>query len=266
MNRGEFHLHTGISWCAAREMSPEAISAKAGAMGLARIGLADHLWLDPRRGSRPAVGWILRVREALRALPAGGPVMLVGAEADCAPGLGAAGGDALRDLDYVVAAYHFSDVRTGLAPWPSSPDELALRMLDGFRSLIDAPGVRIAGHPFFVPPRVWNRLPLSVQDNPDEAFARVVRGAGRLLALAAERGIAIELNAKALGPWSRAALLPIVRIARECGCRFALSSDAHRLDEIGRSRTLADWVSAAGIGGREILTGDEWRPAPRSAA
>jgi len=254
-------VHTSISWCAASDMTPEAMTARAAREGLAAIGFADHLWLDRRRGSRPALDWILRLRDALARIPPAGPSRLVGAEADCAPGLGAAGGFELRRLDFVVAAYHFSDVRTGLASWPRTVEELALRMLDGFRSVLDAPAARIAGHPFFVPPSVYRRLPAPLQDRLGDAFAIVIRGAGRLLALAAERGIAIELNAKALGPRSRETMLPVIRAARECGCRFALSSDAHRLDEIGRTRELAGYIRMAGIGGRDLVTGEEFVPA-----
>ncbi|MEK7474477.1 MAG: hypothetical protein AAB152_02480 [Candidatus Coatesbacteria bacterium] len=258
MANAEFHIHTSISWCAAPDMTPEAMQAQATRAGLSVMGFADHLWLDPRRGSRPAVPWILRLREGLARLPAGGPRHLLGAEADCAPGLGAAGGDALRQLDFVVAAYHFADVRAGLVPWPRTVEELAARVLDGFRSLLDAPAARIAGHPFFIPPSVYRRLPEAVQERLGDVFAIVALGAGRFLPLAAERGIAIELNVKALGPWSREVMLPVLRTARECGCRFALSSDAHRLDEIGRTRGLAGYLRDAGIGDRDLVTGDEF--------
>jgi histidinol phosphatase-like PHP family hydrolase len=237
-------------------MTPDAMLARGSSLGLQTMGFADHLWLDPRRGSRPSLAWILRLREALATIPAGGPRRLVGAETDCAPGLGAAGGEGLRALDFVVAAYHFADVREGLQPWPGTTEDLAACMLAGFRSLLDAPGVTIAGHPFFIPPSVFRRLPEPVRDRIGDAIGLVTHGAGELLTIAAARGVAFELNARALGPWSRAALLPVIRIARECGCRFALSSDAHRLDEIGLSARLSDYLRVAGIGPREIVEGD----------
>lgn len=268
MGSAEFHVHTNVSWCAGEDMSPAAMRARAAAEGLSLLGFADHLWLDPKRGCRPALARVLGLRRSLAALPPSGPRTLAGAEADCAPGLGAAGGEGLRELDFVVAAYHFADVRTGLVSWPRTPEELARILLDGFRSVIDAPGVRIAGHPFFIPPSVWRRLPEGLREEPEEAFAVVARSAGRLLALAAERGIAIELNAKALGPWARETMRPVVAAARECGCRFALSSDAHLLGEIGRSLSLSEWVRSAGIGSREIADGEGWPPpsAARPAA
>jgi hypothetical protein len=137
-------------------------------------------------------------------------------------------------------------------------EELALRILDGFRSLLDAPAARIAGHPFFIPPSVYRRLPETLQDRLGDVFAIVVRGAGRLLPIAAGRKIAIELNVKALGPQSRKVMLPVLRTARECGCRFALSSDAHQLDEIGRTLGLAGYLRTAGIGERDLVTGEEF--------
>jgi histidinol phosphatase-like PHP family hydrolase len=242
----DFHVHSSLSWCAGAEMTPAAIVATAGDRGVTVIGLADHLWLDPKRGSRPAVARLLEHRDTLACL--GTPVrILLGAEADCAPGRGIAGGAELEKLDFAVAAYHFADVREGATPWPKTPADLAEILLAGFSSVVAAPGARIAGHPFFIPPSVYRRFPVSLQKSSSAAMEIVARRAGELFGRAAERGMAIELNVRALGPWYRRLLLPLFRTAAECGCGFVVSSDAHRLGELGRGGTLEDYLSGAGV-------------------
>ncbi len=234
-------------------MTPAALAARATARGVSVIGLADHLWLTkPRPGqpantARPAPARILALRPLLAALPAGSPHILLGAEADCAPGMGIAGGDELAGFDYVVGAYHFSEIRAGWASWPRTPGELAHAMLDGFREIVMSPHVRVAGHPFFIPPRVYHRLPEALRERLGDAFGIIATAAPRLLQHAQRAGIAVELNAKALGRMHQPALLPFYRAAKDVGCRFVLSSDAHRLDDVGRSGILRDYARSAGI-------------------
>ena len=241
----DLHVHTNLSWCAGQDMSPDAIAEEARRSGLHTVGLADHLWLDRKRGCRPAVAHLGRRR---RELTATGPVrILFGAEADCAPRRGLAGGAETRELDFVIAAYHFTDVREGLTSWPRTPEELARIMLEGFRSATEAPAATVIGHPFYLPPAVFRRLPPDLQDALPDAVALVVRGAGDLLGVAARRGLALELNFKALGPVHRALLAPLFRRAAEAGLTFTVSSDAHRLADLGRTRLLKEYLGEIGV-------------------
>jgi len=243
---GDFHIHTNASWCAAAEMTPAAVAAAAGALGLAEIGLSDHLWLDAARGSRPAVARLL-ARRREPAGGAGGPAVRLGAEADCAPGLGIAGGAELAALDYVIAADHFSDLRQGVAPWPDSPETLAGRLAAGLLAAAGAPHATILGHMGYLPARVAGKMPWLGPGGMASVYELALPLATPALAEAARRGVAVELNAKALGPRSRALLLPWFRRARELGCAFTFASDAHRLADVGRQRLLADYARAAGI-------------------
>ncbi len=242
----DLHVHTNASWCAGREMSPDAIARAGEISRIPAIGLADHLWLDPKRGTRPAPERLLRLREEIRK-PDARKILLVGAEADCAPGIGAAGGKSLSKLDFAVVAYHFADLRRGLVPWPETPEALASMIVDGFRAVIEAPFVTVAGHPFFIPPRILARLPEGLLSNLDEAFEAARKRVGPLFELAARRGIALELNAKALGPVARRTLLPLFRAAAEQGCRFALSSDSHMLGDIGKTRLMLGYAEKIGL-------------------
>ena len=274
MNRygTDFHVHSSLSWCAGAEMTAEAIAETAGKRGLSVIGLADHLWLDPRRESRPAIARLLGRREALADL--GSQVrILLGAEADCAPGRGIAGGagsaasgivgndsargPGLDKLDFVVAAYHFADVREGATPWPKTPEDLAEILLAGFSAVVRAPVARVAGHPFFIPPSVYRRFPPDLQKSSGAAMEIVARRAGELFRLASARGMAVELNVRALGPYYQRTLLPLFRTAAECGCGFVVSSDAHRLGELGRGGILEDYLSGAGVTDKLLERGDD---------
>src|SRR6185503_717564 len=196
-------------------------------------------------GSRPSIDRLLTLRPQVAA---SSPVkLLLGAEADCAPHAGLAGGESVSALDYVIAAYHFTDVRHGAEPVPETPEALARLLLNGFHSLIRAPHATIAGHPFFIPPTVYHKLPETLQRRIPDAFALVRQSAAPLFAEAKARNVAIELNAKALGPRHRDALLPLFRLAKDAGCRFVLSSDAHLPGEIGRSRSLSAYATTLGL-------------------
>jgi histidinol phosphatase-like PHP family hydrolase len=265
MFSADFHVHTSISWCAAEEMTLEGIARTAGMEGLETVGLADHLWLDPRRGTRPALSRLLTLREKIADLRS--PVrFLLGAEADCAPHRGVAGAGETDKLDFVIASYHFADVREGAVPRPSTPEELAALLIGGFRSVVSAPGILVAGHPFYIPPAVYRRLPPSLQERIGEAVGIVLREAGPVFEQAARRGIAVELNARALGPVHRRMLLPLFRLAVECGCAFTVSSDSHGLRDLGRTRELKSYMKSAGITSASLRTADGVFPSalPRS--
>jgi len=228
-------------------MTMETIAARASQAGFTVIGISDHTWLDLERGCRPAVAHIMESRREIDAVKT--PVrILLGAEADCAPGRGAAGGDELRLLDYAVGSYHFADVRENQASAPDSPEKLASMLAGGFRSVVESPHITIAGHPLHIPRRIYRVMPDPLFDLLPEAYRMAIELSLPQLKTAAERGIAIEINAHALFPRIRAGMLPFYRLAREAGCRFAVTSDAHRPGEVGKGRAEAvKYAEQAGI-------------------
>lgn len=233
-------------------MTLEAIARNAAALGLQTAGISDHIWLDPERGCRPTVAHILGLREEIARLPSP-PRFLLGAESDCAPPWGPAGGAELARLDFVIGSYHFADVRLGAMPAPATAAELAVLLLAGFRSVVDGGHVTVAGHPFHIPRRIYAGLPPALAKNLAPAYAFVRAGAHPLLALAASLGVALELNAGALFPRLRPELLPVFREARELGCRFILSSDAHRPEEMERRAGLLDYAASIGRDASSML-------------
>jgi len=271
--RHDLHLHTTASWDAAAEMTPAAVVARARAAGLEAVGFADHLWLTPKGTCRPSPAYLSRKRgqepfsppKGVRSLSiedgrAPDPFcVLFGVEADCAPVPGMAGGGDLKAFDFVIGSYHFADLRYGSVPRPSSPEEFTARLLAGLRSVLEAPRVDIVGHPFHMPWRALEHLPESLRARIPEAVAGALEQAGPLIDLAVQRGIALELNARALTHRGRAGLSAFFREALRRGARFVISSDAHQLAEMDGVGEVADY--ARGLG---IRPSDLWTP-PGSA-
>jgi histidinol phosphatase-like PHP family hydrolase len=228
-------------------MTIEAIGQKAQEAGLAVIGISDHIWLDLERGSRPAIEHLLASRDEIDAY-GGATRILLGAEADCAPGRGAAGGEGLRLLDYTVGSYHFAEVREHQAEPPETPEQLAIMLVEGFRSVVESPHINICGHPLHIPRRIYRAMPDSLFDLLPEAYRRAISAAKPHLVTAAGKGVIIEMNSHALFPKVREGMLPFFRLAREAGCRFAVTSDAHRPGEVGRGRAeTIEYAGRAGI-------------------
>lgn len=245
----DLHIHTFHSYCASKEMTLEAVEKEAVRAGLGVIGISDHIWLDLERGCRPAVAHILATGNEIESY--GGKIrFLLGAEADCAPGRGAAGGNDLHSLDYVVGSYHFAEVREKQEPVPETPEQLATMLARGFQSAVEADHITIAGHPLHIPRRIYRAVPDTLFDLMPETYRLATVMSGPILETAAKRGVVIEVNSHALFPRVREGMLPFFQLAREAGCRFAVTSDAHRPGEVGRGRAeTLEYALRAGITG-----------------
>jgi DNA polymerase (family 10) len=114
--------------------------------------------------------------------------------------------DCLAQLDIVVASIH------------SNFTQEEAQATDRVLRAIDCPYVDVLGHP--TGRRLFKREPIAM-DVP------------RVLAAAVERGVALELNGQA----ERMDLGDVhVRLARELGARFVVSSDAHSIDSFNNVR------------------------------
>jgi len=259
MSSSDLHVHSYHSYCASPEMTLAAIAIKAVETGLATVGISDHIWLDLERGCRPAVAHILNTRKELEGLPT--PVrFLLGAEADCTPGRGAAGGDELRLLDYAIGSYHFAEVRENEAPVPGTPEGLGLMLAEGFRAVVEAPHISVAGHPLHIPRRIYRAMNDRVRAGLPQVYRTAVEAASGHLRTAASRGVAIELNARALFPKVRPAMLPFFMSARRAGCRFSLTCDAHRPGEMDARGELAVYADGLGLSSADFLNAGNFSP------
>ena len=202
---GDLHMHTTVT--DGRD-TLEAMAAEAQRRGYRYVAITDHSkalamanGLDERRALEHAA----RVR-ALNGRYEG-LTLLAGIECDIlADGTLDLADDCLAQLDIVVASIH------------SNFTQEVPQATDRVLRAIECPYVDVLGHP--TGRRLFKREPIAM-DIP------------RVLEAAVERGVALELNGQA----ERMDLGDVhVRLAREMGARFVVSSDAHSIDSFNNVR------------------------------
>jgi len=220
--RHNMHIHTFRSNCGQPEMVIADIVERAESAGLEVIGLVDHVDLGAAKeiaalhADRRDVE---RLRPALKVLVGTEVTMLSPRRLAITP-------EQAQGLDFVmVAANHFHLREIVEQPTSDSPQAFAEHALAMLQGAIETGMADIIAHPLvaktgvlaFEPERLITEL-------TSERLAPV-------LIKAAQRGTAMELN-----PWL-AAQFPafyavFIAACKEHGVRFALGSDAHRLENI----------------------------------
>jgi DNA polymerase (family 10) len=206
--RGDLHSHTTES--DGRD-SLEAMAEAARAAGLAYLAVTDHSRAipSPARGTgmdeKRCLAHLRRIRELGRKL--GAFALLAGIEVDILPdGRLDMDDEVLAQLDVVVASLH------------SRLNMEAAEMTDRVLRAFENPHVHVWGHPLA-------RLILAREP--------VALDVERVLAAAVRRGIVLEIN----GQPDRLDLPDSwIRAARDMGARFAISSDAHSVRQLGNLR------------------------------
>ena len=99
---------------------------------------------------------------------------------------------------------------------------------------------------------------------PDNIYATVLED---VLGLAAERGVALEVNGAALvserKPHYPTVYAEICRTAKALGVRFTYGSDAHDYRKIGMRPEAARWIEETGLSTSDFLTPDDLRTRSR---
>jgi DNA polymerase (family 10) len=226
--RGDIHMHTTETDGKAtlREMAEAAA-----ALGYEYIAITDHskaLAMANGLDEKRVVAFAKQVRELNQE---GLPLRVFsGLECDILrDGAMDIAEDALAELDLVIGSVH--------SFFGLEADEMTDRLLHA----LDSPTIRILGH-------VTGRLLLARESYPFD-FERVA-------AKAAEKKVWFEINAS-----PERLDLPghLVRSAKRKGCRFTISTDAHRPSHLANMRfgvttarrgwlAKADVVNAAGVG------------------
>jgi len=199
--RGDFQMHS--TWSDGAETVPLMIEGCA-ALGQACLGLTDHSHgLPIAKGmSMETVAAQHAEIDALNSGLAGRFRVFKGIEANIqADGTLDLAPEERRHFEFVVAAPHAKLRRT---------EDQTARML----AAISEPGIAILGHP---------------RGRVFDTRAGVQCDWRRIFAVAAERGIAVELD----GNWHRQDLdFTLAAQALQAGCVFALDSDAHSRREL----------------------------------
>jgi len=261
------HVHTYYSPCARREdeqgqpsATPERYIQRAVELGLKTIIFTDHFVEDPAapemivqfyKGSGPAILRDLRTELERLDVP-DGLALYIGCETETlAPGRPAISRALAEKLAFVlVPTTHYHLV--GVPQPPSfSPCDVADHMLMMLESVVRLGWIDAVAHPF-------DERESLVGDLRRVYEAMDKRRLEEILGLAAEKGVALEVNGSALNSPARPhypeMFLPIVQQAKALGVRFTFGSDAHSLDMLGTSCENEAWFAQAGLEAADFIT------------
>ncbi len=219
--RGDLHMHTRESDGRA---SLEEMAAAARERGYEYIAITDHskaLAMANGLDEQRAVAFAAAARRFNASAP--GIHVFAGLECDILrDGRMDLAEDALAELDFVVASVH--------SYMNLEPAEMTDRLLRAMES----PSVRALGHP-------TGRVLLH-RDAYHYEFETVAREAAR-------RGVWLEINSS---PERLDLHASLIRRARELGCRFVISTDAHHPKHLSNIRfgvqmARRGWLSRADV-------------------
>jgi histidinol phosphatase-like PHP family hydrolase len=242
----DLHIHTQLSSCSNHpEQTPAAILSYAVENHLRHICLADHFWDETVPG---ASGWYEpqnygHVTKALPLPTAEGIRFDFGCETDMNRfGTLGISRETLDRFDFVIVPTNH--LHMGIFSVPEGCTSVAARaayFMERTHGLLDMdlPFHKMGLAHFTCPLMAsWSEGSRDDMLNAitDEAFAA-------LFTRIAACGLGVELNTSLEDAQSEAALRPY-RIARDCGCKFYLGSDAHSPDglkhAIPRFRAIVD--------------------------
>jgi DNA polymerase (family X) len=219
--RGDLHMHTTQTdgRASLREMADAAA-----ALGYEYIAITDHskaLAMANGLDEKRVVAFAEEVRELNRD---GVPLRIFsGLECDILrDGAMDIAEDALAELDLVIGSVH--------SYMNLEPQEMTERLLRA----LDSPSLKVLGH-------LTGRILLHREPYPFD-FERVA-------AKAAERGVFLEINAS---PERLDVPSPLVRTAKRKGCKFTISTDAHRTQHLNNMRfgvitARRGWLEASDV-------------------
>ena len=228
----DMHMHSRLSPCSSdQNQTPENLLRFAEAQGLSTICLTDHFWDEnvPASMPKPDYWYAHQTTEKLSRwgkLPQGeGIRFLFGCETDIskdgAIGISPANFDR---FDFIIVPVNHLHLTGFTCEGGEDSETRAKLWCDRLELVLDA------AMPF-------HKMGLAHLTGTADVFPCISdEELTRLFTKAASRGIGIELN----GSWLNyteeefAVHLRPLRIAKACGCRFYLGSDAHSLDRFER--------------------------------
>ena len=247
----DLHIHSNLSPCERDPwQTPARILRYAEVTGLKTVCVTDHFWDEWAPGTFEEIDWYSyqtfeHISQA-RPLPQKeGIRFLFGCETELDKELRLGLSDRrLEEFDFIVIPTDHLHL-TGITIYPGQDDpdarrELYVKRLDHVLHL-DLPYHKIGlAHltDGFIgkKPGDWLIVLDGIEDDTwRELFSR---------AAAVGAGVELNLDLNALAPEDRPRVLRPYRIARECGCRFYLGSDAHEIHGLlgapARFRAIVD--------------------------
>ena len=255
----DFHFHTNLSSCAAKDSSLKIMLEALKKAGDTTAGVANHLWDSKVPGSSPwyapqDIGHVLAIREEYRQLSEEercGIKLYFGCETEyVGQGRVALKKESAELFEFILVPAHHFHMKNFVRP-AELEDAPGIRrlMLARFSECCNIDFVSGIAHPFMVlgyPERIDEILSGITDDEYKKVFE-----------VAAEKGKSVEINICAFYQDVRrdsegfpAEYRRLFTIARECGCRFHLGSDAHAPDRLAQERfeTALKFAQKCGIG------------------
>lgn len=234
----DFHIHTNLSLCAAKEATLEMYARKAKELGLKKMAITNHLWdhviPDWEREenvefySVQDVPYISRIKDELKALNNGVTEFLFGSEAEYSfehrkPAISVEAAEQMDVLLVPNSHTHLTMPKSFYYP----PQKHADYMVDAFMDIVNSDVekyITAIPHPFLAVCCPYDNRELLALISDDEFKA--------CFTAAAEKNIALELNpnyikGKTLAEAYSDPILRMFKIGKECGCKFTVGSDAH---------------------------------------
>ena len=255
----DLHIHTPLSRCCRDDrQTPGNVIGELAELGVRRIAFTDHVWLNP--AAEPGNFYrTQRSDHAIRMLKTAmhtgdWPLeVLVGCEADMtSPETIGITSEACLAFDVVLLAsdhFHLDGVEK---PAETTPAGVARHMKRFFLAAARSGVADILAHPL---------IPIGYMEAGDRILdwysdAELFD----MLAVAAQAGVAIEINGGVLAEWRqralrRESLVRVFAVAKAAGCTFTCGSDAHDFDAYReRYRLVAECFCEAG------LADSDWSP------
>ena len=229
----DFHLHSNISPCASDPMqTPENILKYAETNGLRQIVIADHFWDTAAEGDRNHVWEAVPfdVVASVRPLPQGeNTQFLFGCETDMDEELNIGiHKDHYDTFDFIVVPtthmHLWYPASTTIAERAKLYQQRFARVLN---SDLPLQKVGIAHPTCSLMANMYREAHMEVLERISDAeFEQLFLGAK-------EKGCGVEINfgLERYQDGEKEIVLRPYRIAKDCGCKFYLASDAHTFDE-----------------------------------
>ena len=251
MKLNDLHCHSSLSACCAdKRMTPERILRHAEEAGYETICLTDHLWGSAVPG---AAGWYApqrseHVRAALPLPQAPSCHFYFGCETELpVNGVPALSREHFDLFDFVVIPVNHMHM-AGLvrAEGVDTPEKMAVNIENRLENLLEQNlPLRKIGLAHLTIGLMFRegRIADVMHAMSEARLLRILKGY-------AAAGTGIELNATAFSEMTDRPddILKIYRIAKEAGCRFYCSSDAHSVEALdGVPKNLPAVIQALGL-------------------
>ena len=235
----DFHIHTALSVCATgHDTALEGFFERAGDTGVRKLGISNHFWDSavPMDHLVPGAIEFYKVQNFEHLLKVKPEIenvtdfeMYFGCEAEYDPKRGdiAVSEAVAEQFDYIIVPNSHTHL-TMLGEDYGDMQKQKTFLIKAFEDIVTSKMskyVTAIAHPFEVVGYTPDKMKILFDMITDDEFKR-------LFDLAAERGIAYEINHD-LMMWkeiSEIVKLPTIRLyrlAKECGCKFIFGSDAH---------------------------------------